>query len=409
MKTLYQLKKTGKLWQWSVRARGSHVITTYGYVDGILQETTETALAMNVGRSNEVVPEEQAKLIMERKIQAKLDNGYSESPKEAKLEPEGLDYDNLPKSFTPAKPISSIDEAKLRELFDAERLCIQRKWDGMCIVLSKGQSLHFLTRGKLEDKTDHFPHIMSELKDLPEGTILVGELVASRQGADNFKYVTSIVRTKASEEAIAKQSKDGYLYYIIFDVLHWAGEDITALPYRDRMSLLNAWDKQYSGTPENLKGSYDELFGKKGIISKNGWEGLVVHDSNAGTEIRLDGKEARLGMWKYKKIHTEDCWLEDPEQGKGRNENRLGKCKGYQYSPTGEKIYIGDVGGGYSDQERDAFWQRRKGLFPCAAEVETSERLVSMKLRFPVFIRLRPDKSEKECIIQLIPKTESEE
>jgi len=401
--TLYQLKKTGKIWQWSCWAQGPKVYTSYGYVDGAQQETHETATAVNVGKSNEVSPVEQARLIAERKIKEKLENGYARSPSEAKLEPEGLDYDNLPKAFTPAKPISSIDEAKLRKLFDAGNLSVQRKYDGCCLLAVRGSSgIKLLTRGKLEDKTGHFPQIVNELKDIPVGTILVGELIGQ-----NFKTVTSILRSKDPHDALEKQREAGRLSYMIFDVLHWDGEDITSWPYNNRINKILAHlddkDNPCVQVTHNLLdyNSYDELFGKINIAIVRGYEGYVCWQLDAPTKVRLDGKEERTGAWKWKITHSEDVWAECPTEGKGKNEGKLGQVKGYQFSPTGEKVYVGDIGGGYSNEERLAFWQQRDTLFPCVIEIETSSRLISGKLQFPVFVRLRPDKTEAECLMQL--------
>lgn len=411
--TLYQLKKTGKIWQWSCWANGDRVYTSYGYVDGAQQETHETAAAVNVGKSNEVSPVEQARLIAERKIKEKLESGYSRTAKDAKLEPEALDYNNLPKAFTPSKPISSIEDKKLRQLFDAGKLSVQRKHDGLCMIVVRGSDgIKILTRGKLEDKTEHFPHLVNELKGLPEGTIVVGELISK-----DFKTVTSIVRTKDAKEAINKQVF-GPVKYMIFDVLHWASSDITSMPYKERMLTVVKWAESAFRKNEvsyfqltyytNLAigNSYDTLFGNRNIAAANNWEGYVLWDLDAPTKIRLDGKEERTGAWKWKPILTEDLWLEEPTEGKGKNEGKLGQVKAYQYSPTGEKVLVCELGGGFSDAERSDFWKRRNTLFPCAAEAETPERLESGKLRFPVFIRLRPDKAERECSMQLEYKGE---
>lgn len=405
--TLYQLKKTGKLWQWSCWAEGPIVHTSYGYVDGAIQNTQETAAAVNVGKSNEVSPVEQARLIAERKIKEKLENGYSRSEKDAKLEPEGIDYDNLPKAFTPSKPISSIDDKKLRQLFEAGKLSVQEKFDGLCLLLVQGTNgIKILTRGKLEDKTRHFPKIVDELSNIPEGTIIVGELVSR-----DFKTATSIVRTKEPNDAIEKQERDGYCYYKIFDVLHWDHNDITNIPYQERISFiekyLNKTKKLYCSLIPDLSQefSFEELFGINSIAKIRGYEGYVLWQKDVTTKIRLDGKEERTGAWKFKLTYSEDIWLESPTEGKGKNEGRLGQVKGYQFSPTGEKVYVADIGGGFVDTERLAFWEQRDTLFPCAAECEMAERLPSMKLRFPVFIRLRPDKSEKDCTMQIMPRT----
>lgn len=201
------------------------------------------------------------------------------------------------------------------------------------------------------------------------------------------------------------------MHYMVFDVLFWKGEDVTDYPYNQRIALFEAWARRHLPKhgvvhiPVNLgmKYSFDDLFGKDCLAVRENFEGYVIWDTLETTEVRFDGKEARRNCYKWKPLHTEDVWAEDPATGKGKNEGRLGKVKGYQFH-DGEKIHVGDIGGGFTDEQRKDYWDRRDSVFPCVIEVETSERLPSMKLRFPVFKRMRPDKSQEECDAQLLPR-----
>lgn len=415
MTILYQKKQTGKIWEWSIHVNGPIVVTTYGYIDGAKQSTSETASAMNVGKSNEISPEAQALLIMERRIKDKTDNGYVESFGAAQaqsLEGEPFSFDALPKNFCPAKPISAIESEKLRKLWDAGRLIVQRKFDGMChFGVRSENSVYLLSRAKLEDKAAHVPEVTKLLQYLPSETIVNGELCCI-DGGDDFKHVSSVLRTKDPQEAVAKQLNHVDLRYIVFDVLYWAGEDVSGRPYKDRIKLMNKIDldpidSPHIQLPQDMakRYSFEELFGPDNIAKRDGLEGYVVWDKEESTEIRWDGKEARKNCYKVKMTHTEDVWVDNPRPGKGKNEACLGKLAGWQYGPDGRKIFIGDIGGGYSQEQRKDFWENRSTLFPCVVEVETAERIVgSLKLRFPVFIRIRPDKVEKECIMQLMPR-----
>lgn len=417
MTKLFQKKASGKMWQWSVRVDGYHVITTYGYIDGKMQSTRETAHAVNVGKKNEVSPEEQARLIAERKIKEKLDNGYSKSTAEAEEQDLGaeLDFDNMSTSFCPAKPISDLPDDTLSGLWEAGRAIVQRKFDGLCHFYVMGSDPKILSRGKLEDKTDHVPHIRDALAKLPTGTILNGEICLDPTLGDDFKHVTSTLRHKTPDKAVEKQKNGGLLHYIVFDVLYWGGEDVTGMKYVDRLKLFTRWAGRHArknagafSTPLNLAEhkSFDALFGDNNLSVRHGWEGYVVWDALETTQIRWDGKTARKNCYKWKHVFTEDVWAEDPQAGKGRNEKRLGKVTGYQYI-DGEKVCVGDIGGGFTDAEREQLWKDRETAFPCVIEVETPERQPSMKLRFPVFSRLRPDKQEHECTAELMPRNAS--
>lgn len=417
MTTLYQKKRTGKIWQWSIEAKGSIVTTSYGYVDGAIQSTQETALAMNIGKANEIEPSAQAKLIAERHIKDKLDNGYVRTIEEAEnsIIGEVLDFTALPKSFCPAKPITSIEPEKLKKLWALGNLEVHRKFDGMChFVVRSLNGVDVFSRSKLEQRKDHVPHIVQKMMHLPLGTILNGELCSMPNQPDNFKHVSSVLRTKDPEKAKDLQRKNGILHYIVFDVLYWEGQDLSDIPYSYRMKNFRRWlarhaDNGSYSMPVDLAETYtyDQLFGKPGIASKMGWEGLVVWDGADTTEIRFDGKEGRRNCYKVKTVVTEDIWATDPRSGKGKHENRLGNVAGWQYNPAGELVSIGDVGGGFTEAERDALWASKEKSFPCAIEVETPERIAgSLKLRFPIFVRLRPDKKKEECRMQLLPRGE---
>lgn len=409
MITLFQRKKTGKLWSWTVAVDGNHVITTYGEAQGKKQKVTETATAKNVGRSNEVSPEEQAQLIAERYIQQKRDHGYVDDPADATTEDEVLNYDDPPVNFCPSKPVNSIDDDKVLELFNAGRLHVQRKVDGMCLLVFRGdQGIKLLTRGKLEDKTASLAHLARPLLQLPLGTIVVGE-VAAPHLRDDFKYVSSVIRTADPTKAIAKQQEGGALELMVFDVLHWGGEDITEVEYLNRLRTFDTWRNKNIRTarsihtPTNLAmgRTYDQLFGEDSLAVNQGWEGYVLWDIQGTTRIRMDGKEDRRCAYKWKPIYTEDLWVDEPYTG--RQPDMMAGVKAYQMI-DGELQYVGNVGGGFSKAERQQFWADREKMFPCAIEVETPERLASMKLRFPQFLRLRPDKRQEDCTAQLQPR-----
>jgi ATP-dependent DNA ligase len=410
--TLYQKKRTGKVWQWSVYTVGSSVITTYGYVGGAQQSTTEVAPIMNAGKRNQIAASDQAILVMIRKAKDKIDNGYVDTIEAAEKQDIGdtFTFEELPVSFCPAKPISSIERDEVQRFIDSGiPLIVQRKFDGMChFAVSSSKGIAILSRAKLENKTLHVPHVAAALRKLPVGTILNGELCVV--GDDDFTFVSSVLRTKGPAEAIKKQQASGNLHYIIFDVLFWNGEDVTELPYENRLAIIEEWLDDHItltsiSTPVDLSKIYsvEQLFGTNSIQAENGWEGLVIWNARDHTEIRWDGKEARRNCYKWKTTFTEDVYVEDPQLGNGKNKDRLGKLTGYQYH-NGEKICVGDIGGGFSDEQRIEFWENRDTMFPCVVEVETAERLDSMKLRFPVFIRMRPDKMEKECTVQLMPR-----
>jgi DNA ligase-1 len=79
------------------------------------------------------------------------------------------------------------------------------------------------------------------------------------------------------------------------------------------------------------------------------------------------------------------------EEGTGRNENRLGAiiCEG---EDNGRRIRV-NVGTGFSDGDRDGYWDARHDLLGHLVEVQadavTQNQDGTYSLRFPRFLRFR--------------------
>jgi len=74
-----------------------------------------------------------------------------------------------------------------------------------------------------------FPYIVEALADLPEGTVVDGEVVAiDDSGRPNFNLLQN-VRAEAAR-----------IQYYVFDLLCWKDRDLTRLPLIERRMLLNA-------------------------------------------------------------------------------------------------------------------------------------------------------------------------
>jgi len=74
-----------------------------------------------------------------------------------------------------------------------------------------------------------FPYIVEALADLPEGTVVDGEVVAiDDRGRPNFNLLQNFG---------AEASR---IHYYIFDLLCWKGRDLTRLPLIERRALLKA-------------------------------------------------------------------------------------------------------------------------------------------------------------------------
>jgi DNA ligase-1 len=117
-----------------------------------------------------------------------------------------------------------------------------------------------------------------------------------------------------------------------------------------------------------------------------GYEGIMIKSLEAPYECK------RSTFWmKWKPTITVDLNIVGFEPGTGRNAGRLGAiiCEG---EDQGRQIRV-NVGSGFTDAQRDAFWETRETLMGVVTEVQadvvSQNQDGTYSLRFPRFVRFR--------------------
>ena len=277
-----------------------------------------------------------------------------------------------------------------------EKVCGQKlievKLDGvrvLTIVYPDGRVDQFSRNGK---ELLNFGHIKDQIAQVATGftepMVLDGEVMSS-----SFQDLMKQVHRKDNVNA-----KDAILY--LFD----------AIPLKDfekgksKVTQLqrSQWVKDwYNGNIEalpNLRILAQELVdldtevGQKRFRAINqsaidgGYEGIMIKEVNAPYECK------RSHAWlKLKPFIEVSLEVTDVEEGTGRNIGRLGAfvCSGVD---DGRKITV-NVGSGFSDSNRDEFWNYRREVLGNIVEVRadaiTQNQDGSYSLRFPRFLRFR--------------------
>ncbi len=112
---------------------------------------------------------------------------------------------------------------------------------GMFIHYSKGnnlirsRSISKIT-GAYGDYTAKLPHLCGEMDEWPDNTVVLAEICWDEYGT-NANTVGTILRCLPAK-AVERQ-KDKKLSALIFDVLMFAGEDLTSTPYIDRLEKID--------------------------------------------------------------------------------------------------------------------------------------------------------------------------
>jgi DNA ligase-1 len=120
-----------------------------------------------------------------------------------------------------------------------------------------------------------------------------------------------------------------------------------------------------------------------------GFEGIMIKDLDAPYECK------RNTSWmKYKPVYDYDLTVIGIEEGTGKNQGRMGAlvCEGVD---DGKNITV-NVGSGYTDEERQSYWNDKDSVIGQTAVVMadaiTQNRDGTYSLRFPRFKTFRDDK-----------------
>jgi len=151
----------------------------------------------------------------------------------ALVSPESSDTDvSRPYPFCLAHPLQ-MEPASLGEL---AQWLIEWKWDGIRAQMIRRRETSFLWSRGEELITDRFPEFSADMRLLPDGTVLDGEIVGWKDGRVlPFSHLQRrIGRKKLSDKLLA----DVPAGFITFDVLEKDGSDCRAMPLSRRRNLL---------------------------------------------------------------------------------------------------------------------------------------------------------------------------
>ena len=148
--------------------------------------------------------------------------------------------------------------------------------------------------GLLTEKSANVPHIISALSQLPNGTILLGEIYYPGKTS---KDVTSIMGCLPAKAIERQKGEYGYIHYYIYDCLgyngtsllkydNWTRYQVTKRIFEKVIPILE-WEenentiKFYSKYIELAKAIEEEIYPAIGKALSKGEEGLVVKKKTA--------------------------------------------------------------------------------------------------------------------------------
>ncbi len=223
------------------------------------------------------------------------------------VEPGGaLDDVSRPYPFFLAYPIQETSERqKTHEdlqnaLGDAHEWQAEWKWDGIRAQLIKRDDQIFIWSRGEDLATDKFPELHAFLQELPNGTVIDGELLSFKDGQPlSFNFLqTRIGRKNLTKKAL----EESPVAVIAYDCLEYDGEDIRYKTQTERRKLL-----------EGLQAAttHPELFRISQLIEFDSWEELAgVRDQSRsmiaeGLMLKRKSAHYQVGRrrgdwWKWK-------------------------------------------------------------------------------------------------------------
>jgi len=323
--------------------------------------------------------------------------------------PETRDADfSRPYPFCLAHPLEGDPE----ELGDPAGWQIEWKWDGIRAQLIRRQWQSFLWSRGEELMTERFPELQALGAQLPEGTVVDGEVMPWKNGAPlPFAQMQRRIGRKVLGPKILA---DVPVVLVTYDLLEQDGLDIRELPIEERRARLEAIappDSAMVLSPAVRGASWEELRALRQESRQRKVEGFML--KRLGSSYRVGRKRGDWWKWKIEP-YSVDCVLIYAQPGNGR---RASLFTDYTFGvwDEGNLVPFAKAYSGLSDEEiREVdSWVRRNTIerfgpvhsvkpelvFELAFEgIQLSPRHKSgIAVRFPRMARWRHDKKPEEA------------
>lgn len=292
--------------------------------------------------------------------------------------------------------------------FTDKNWVFEPKWDGFRALAYIGEALSIRSRNQKE-LLYSFPEL-EELSKQAKNVVLDGEIVVLDQGKVNFQAMLERSRIAAT---LGFRTSRTPAVYVVFDILEKDGKPLLDLPLMERKEILKAAVKEGEHVLlEDYVEEKGEAYYK--IALEKGLEGIMAKRKDSRYEPGI-----RSGAWlKIKKLRSCDCVIFGYTKGTGARGKTFGALILGLYGKAEEPVYVGKVGTGFSEKTLQTLLETFQNLkaekAPFKADVpekvtwikpelvcEIAYQVVTndMRLRMPRFLRLRSDKTPKDCTL----------
>jgi ATP-dependent DNA ligase len=227
-------------------------------------------------------------------------------------------------------------EAKVSEKWPKGVYVYEPKWDGFRSISWSRPERRIDSRNQ-RPLLRYFPELTTALDQLPEGTVVDGEIVVVIDEVTDFDSLQQRIHPAASRIKLLSEQTPADL--VAFDLLADRGEDLRERPFRERRERLVELSKSLGDpwhlTPETA----DEDVAKEWFdgFESAGCDGIVAKDPDLAYQ---HGKRA---MIKIKHRRTVDCVVGGFREHK--DGGKIGSLLLGLYDENGELHFIGHCSG----------------------------------------------------------------
>lgn len=308
-------------------------------------------------------------------------------------------------------------DGELSELGNVEDWSFEHKWDGIrSQVIIREDKLFVWSRGE-ELVTDKYPEFHTFLNDIPNGTVLDGEILPfPKNQIGTFHDLQTRIGRKNVSKALLEKTP---VILKVYDILEWNDKDIRQLPFVERRVILETLMKGLS----NLE---LPIFLSE-TVSCNTWEAVALERGRAremsseGLMIKRKDSTYQVGRkkgdwWKWKTDPlTIDAVLTYAMRGHGRRSNLFTDYTFALWNEEGKLVTFAKAYSGLTDAEfrKVDAWIKKNTLerfgpvrsvtpqlvFEIAFEgiAESKRHKSGYATRFPRILRWRQDKKIEEA------------
>jgi DNA ligase-1 len=283
---------------------------------------------------------------------------------------------------------SPIDKCKIKQ---GEWFSLSQKLNGNRCSFYRGKLMS--RQGKV---FKGFQHIIDDINACGLSNYFVdGELIRKNNDGvsdgENFRIGTGIINSDAENKVEIE-----LVVFDLFPVSQFDDNQQSDFTYRKRIPMLK--DLEYNIAQMGIKNlkvvkrlyngtDQSEIDNWLQYAVDNDWEGIMLNKDDYYRCKRV------TSLCKIKRFYTMDLKVVDVQEGDGRLKGNLGALVVEFKSNTV------NVGSGYSDEQRTDIWNNRDDIIGKIVEVKykeiTSDKNTGLEsLQFPVFVRVRSDKTE---------------